>query len=69
MITYKYYRFPSKDIVPRYWPNNVNVSEVGLLLSHPGWHINVCYQGKADLSHIQEYEITVQTPTQIWYGQ
>lgn len=34
-----------------------------------GWHVNICYQGDIDLSFISQYEIEVQTPRQVWFGQ
>lgn len=34
-----------------------------------GWHVNVCYQNGADLSFIQEYEIQVNSPVRVWFGQ
>lgn len=35
-ITYKYYRFPSKELVPspEKWPLNVSYSEIGLLYNN-----------------------------------
>lgn len=85
MLTYKYYKFPSKDLIPKFWPSNVSVSEIGTVRKKnmydelgnvistgsedPAWHINVCYSGSADLSHIQQYEITVKTPNRLWFGQ
>jgi hypothetical protein len=29
---YKYYRFPSKEDVPQNWPEEVSVSEIGLIM-------------------------------------
>ncbi len=88
MITYKYYKFPSKELIPPLsaWPSNVSVHEVGLISNNdavynnlgqevepqtfiPGWHVNVCYPDTADLSFVQEYEITVTNPRCIWFGQ
>jgi len=34
-----------------------------------GWHVNVCYQGNVDLSFVQSYEINVNNPKCIWFGQ
>jgi hypothetical protein len=34
-----------------------------------GWHVNVCYEGDKDLSFVQQYEITVNTPVRAWLGQ
>lgn len=86
MITYKYYKFPSKEYVPKIWPTNVNISEIGLIKENDaiydnegneiepikykeGWHVNICYQGNADLSGIESFEITVLTPNRLWFGQ
>lgn len=86
MLTYKYYKFPNKDLVPKFWPENVSVIEIGPIkksksvldelgnVISPGiedtaWHVNVCYTGAADLSHIKEYEIFVKTPKTVWFGQ
>jgi hypothetical protein len=30
-MTYKYYKFPNKNLVPKIWPEGVSVSEVGLI--------------------------------------
>lgn len=35
----------------------------------PGWHVNICYQGYVNLNFVQQYEIDVRTPRQIWLGQ
>jgi hypothetical protein len=34
-----------------------------------GWHVNVCYQGNANLNFVQQYEINVNNPKHTWYGQ
>jgi hypothetical protein len=34
-----------------------------------GWHVNICYEGEANLDFVKEYEIQVQSPRQIWFGQ
>jgi hypothetical protein len=38
MLQYKYYKFPSKDLVPPRdeWPEGVSVSEVGQIVDQPG---------------------------------
>lgn len=38
MITYKYYRFPSKDLVPNpeRWPDGVFYYEIGTILNNDG---------------------------------
>jgi hypothetical protein len=86
MITYKYYKFPSKELVPKVWPVNVSINEIGTIYNNDGiynelgeqiqpptpkqgWHVNICYQGNINLSHLQQYEINVQSPNHIWYGQ
>lgn len=86
MLTYKYYKFPNKNVVPKFWPNNVSVIEIGPMrvtqsvydslgnvistgTEDSAWHINICYSGNADLSHIEQYEIFVKTPKRIWFGQ
>jgi hypothetical protein len=88
MITYKYYKFPSKEIMPPLsaWPLEVNIHEVGPIGNNnavynslgqeiqpqtflSGWHVNACYQGTPDLSFVQQYEIVVNNPKCIWFGQ
>jgi hypothetical protein len=34
-----------------------------------GWHVNVVLQGYVDLSFVQQYEIHVNTPRRLWFGQ
>jgi hypothetical protein len=38
MITYKYYKFPNKDLVPKpgEWPENVFYYEIGTLYNNDG---------------------------------
>lgn len=86
MLTYKYYKFPSKDLIPKLWPDGVSISIIGQMKSkndlydelgnkiysgpeNSYWHVNVCYEGHADLSFVQQYEIQVNTPDRIWFGQ
>lgn len=35
----------------------------------PGWHINICYKGNTNLSHLNQYEIQVNSPRRTWFGQ
>lgn len=35
----------------------------------PGWHVNVCYNGDINLTHLEQYEIEVNSPRRIWFGQ
>ena len=77
-ITYKYYKFPDKIFMPTMWPENVDVSEIGLIqkkedlekgIIDNSWYVNVSYSGNIDLSHLRFYEINVKTPRRIWFGQ
>jgi hypothetical protein len=33
-MTYKYYKFPNKESVPKQWPLNVSVNEVGIMYNN-----------------------------------
>jgi hypothetical protein len=79
-MTYKYYKFPTKDYVPTFWPKNVSVSEIGFIPSNKldyngnkiidsSWYVNVSYNEFVDLSTITPYEIQVKTPNRLWFGQ
>jgi hypothetical protein len=35
----------------------------------PGWHVNICYTGNVNLSHLNQYEIQVNSPRRVWFGQ
>jgi hypothetical protein len=36
MIKYYYYKFPNKELVPKVWPDRVEVYEVGTLFNKDG---------------------------------
>ena len=89
-ITYRYYKFPSKETALKKedWPSSVSCYEIGTLYNNDaeidelgriikpatpksGWHINISYNTNPmiDLSFVQQYEIYVQTPSNLWLGQ
>jgi|688.fasta_scaffold217793_2 hypothetical protein len=53
-----------KDEVMDEWGNEIEPAEY-----FDGWHINVCFEEKADLDFIQQYRINVSSPDYLWYGQ
>jgi len=48
-MTYKYYKFPNKNLVPptQAWPKNVSVFEIGYILNDDGVYNNVGEEIKA----------------------
>jgi hypothetical protein len=34
-----------------------------------GWHVNVCFEGEADLNFLEGFRINVKSPNYIWFGQ
>jgi hypothetical protein len=63
----------SVSVVGRIIDQQPVYNESGIVIQpptyRPGWHINICYKGNIDLTHLQKYEIQVKTPKRVWFGQ
>jgi hypothetical protein len=77
-ITYKYYKFDSKEQMPTLWPDNVDITEIVFIRKEEdlerryidnSWYVNVVYSGNVDLNFLKPFEITVKTPRRVWFGQ
>lgn len=63
----------SVSVVGRIIDTPAVYNENGIVLEpptyKPGWHINICYEGNVNLNHLQQYEIQVNSPRRVWFGQ
>jgi hypothetical protein len=63
----------SVSVVGRIIDQEPVLNEQGIIIEpstyKPGWHVNICYNGDVNLTHLEQYEIEVKSPRRIWFGQ